>query len=188
VELFLVNYMAPAGGTLVLRTGWLGEVTLKGEQFVAEVRGLTQSLQQTVGEIYSATCRADLGDARCKVDLEDFTVTGAMTAVNGLYGFTDVSRMEDDSYFANGTVMFTSGPNDGLTVLVKEYVDKQFYFALPLRVSPGIGDTYSAVAGCDKTHRTCVARFDNIVNFRGEPFVPGTDKLLETSTTRSKWT
>jgi hypothetical protein len=41
------------------------------------------------------------------------------------------------------------------------------------------------VAGCDKELDTCIARFNNAVNFRGEPFVPGTDKILKTSATRS---
>lgn len=188
VTLFLVNYNAPEDGTLVLRTGWLGELTLKGGQFIAEVRGLTQSLQQSIGEIYSATCRADFGDARCKAELEDYTFSGAITAVNGLYGFSDSALTQVDGYFANGRVTFTSGANAGVTVLVKEFTDKQFYFALPLRRVPEEGDAYEAVAGCDKTHGTCHARFANIVNFRGEPFVPGTDKLLETSATRSSWT
>lgn len=31
--------------------------------------------------------------------------------------------------------------------------------------------------GCDKTVATCVARFGNIVNFRGEPYLPGMDLL-----------
>jgi hypothetical protein len=30
--------------------------------------------------------------------------------------------------------------------------------------------------GCDKTRATCVAKFSNILNFRGEPDVPGQDK------------
>jgi len=187
VELFLVNYLAPEDGTLVLRTGWLGEVTMKGGQFVAEVRGLTQTLQQPIGEIYSATCRAALGDARCKKDVADFTFAGTIDTVNGVYGFYDVGRSQGDGYFASGQVTFTSGVNAGVTVLVKEYVNKEFFFALPLRVAPAAGDAYMASAGCDKLHSTCRVRFDNIVNFRGEPYVPGTDKLLETSATRSHW-
>jgi uncharacterized phage protein (TIGR02218 family) len=47
------------------------------------------------------------------------------------------------------------------------------------------GDSYSLQAGCDKTLPTCITRFNNALNFRGEPFVPGTDKMLETSSTRN---
>ena len=45
------------------------------------------------------------------------------------------------------------------------------------------GDTFNAVAGCDKTFETCVAKFNNAVNFRGEPHVPGMDKMLATAAT-----
>jgi uncharacterized phage protein (TIGR02218 family) len=31
--------------------------------------------------------------------------------------------------------------------------------------------------GCDKRFETCVSRFGNAVNFRGEPHLPGNDLL-----------
>ena len=46
-----------------------------------------------------------------------------------------------------------------------------------------VGDTFNAIAGCDKTIGTCVAKFNNAVNFRGEPYVPGMDKMLSTAAT-----
>jgi hypothetical protein len=68
VRLFLVNWADPTMGALRLRRGWLGEVVLTEHgMFRTELRGLTQALQQEIGELYSAECRADLGDARCKV-------------------------------------------------------------------------------------------------------------------------
>jgi uncharacterized phage protein (TIGR02218 family) len=41
-----------------------------------------------------------------------------------------------------------------------------------------IGDQVRLVAGCDKTPETCHARFGNILNFRGEPHIPGNDKVF----------
>ena len=46
-----------------------------------------------------------------------------------------------------------------------------------------VGDTFNAIAGCDKTISTCIAKFNNAVNFRGEPYVPGMDKMLATAAT-----
>ena len=46
-----------------------------------------------------------------------------------------------------------------------------------------VGDTFHAVAGCDKSFPTCYNTFGNAVNFRGEPYVPGMDQLLTTSAT-----
>jgi hypothetical protein len=56
---------------VTLRRGWLGEVEAGDDgAFRAELRGLTQALQQRTGELYSPECRADLGDARCRVSIE----------------------------------------------------------------------------------------------------------------------
>ena len=42
------------------------------------------------------------------------------------------------------------------------------------------GDSFVAVAGCNRLPNTCSGKFDNIFNFRGEPNVPGIDRLLQT--------
>lgn len=68
VRMFAVNWADPAQGALRLRRGWLGEVVaLDDGTFRAELRGLAQPLQQTIGELYQPECRADLGDRRCGV-------------------------------------------------------------------------------------------------------------------------
>jgi hypothetical protein len=33
-------------------------------------------------------------------------------------------------------------------------------------------------AGCDKRLATCIERLANVLNFRGEPYVPGSDALM----------
>jgi uncharacterized phage protein (TIGR02218 family) len=47
-----------------------------------------------------------------------------------------------------------------------------------------VGDAFNAIAGCDKTIGTCAGKFANAVNFRGEPYVPGMDKMLATAVTQ----
>ena len=70
VRIFLVNWADLAQGVLRLRRGRLGEVIARDDgTFRAELRGLAQALNVTVGELYTPECRADLGDARCRVPL-----------------------------------------------------------------------------------------------------------------------
>jgi uncharacterized phage protein (TIGR02218 family) len=69
---------------------------------------------------------------------------------------------------------------------VKEFSSKQVVLALPMGKSIQVGDGFKIIAGCDKTHETCQAKFNNILNFRGEPYVPGVDALLTTAGTMSK--
>lgn len=185
LSIFMVDYSNPDGGQLHLKTGWLGEVTLRDGVFVVEVRGFSAALQQTVGEVYTHTCRAQLGDARCGKDLDAYRVTGMISAVDSQYAFTDADREEESGYFAYGSVTFTSGANSGLSMEVKEFSNGRFGLFLPMPHAMAEGDTYSAVAGCDKRFDTCISRFSNAVNFRGEPHVPGNDRIFETAATRS---
>lgn len=70
VRIFLVNWADPSMGSLRMRRGWFGEVVLTEQGvFRTELRGMTQALQQRIGELYSPECRADLGDHRCKVPI-----------------------------------------------------------------------------------------------------------------------
>lgn len=185
ITMFMVNYADPTMGKLHLKTGWLGEVTLQGGQFTAELRGISSRLQQAIGEVYTNTCRAKLGDVRCGVNLTSYTFTGSVTAVEAAHAFTDSSKTQASGYFSDGLITFTSGANAGLSMEVRDFSNKRFGLFLPMPSTITVGDTYAVIAGCDKQFSTCVAKFSNALNFRGEPHVPGTDKMLETSATRS---
>lgn len=69
VEMWLVNYLDLSLGVVKLRTGYLGEVSLKDDIYFAELRGLVQLLVHDLVEVTSPQCRADLGDHRCKVPI-----------------------------------------------------------------------------------------------------------------------
>jgi uncharacterized phage protein (TIGR02218 family) len=192
IEIFKVNYDDTSQGMLKLRRGWFGEVSFSKNHFIAEVRGLTQRLSQTIGELYMPSCRASLGDSRCKIILSDHTVSGTVTTSSGREGFTDSARTEDSGLFSYGIVTFTSGSNSGLSMEVKEYVKLaagggMVTLALPMSYSIAAADAYTLSKGCDKTFETCRTRFSNAINFRGEPHIPGIDRILETAGTRSQW-
>lgn len=186
IVIFMVNYLAPEAGRLHLKTGWLGEVTLRGNQFVAELRGISARLQQTIGEVYTRSCRAALGDARCGIDLGLFTFNGVVSAAETNFSFADSTKTQNNGYFAGGLITFTTGLNAGLSMEVRDFAATGFTLFLPLPHSINVGDIYVVSAGCDKQFDTCIRKFNNAINFRGEPHVPGTDKLLETSATRSR--
>lgn len=187
LEVFMVNYASPSDGKLPLRTGWLGEVRYTDGKFVAEVRGLTQRLQQRVGELYSPGCRADFGDSRCGINLAGVTTTGTLTGVTSRSTILDSARMEASGVFSFGRIAFTSGANNGIAMEIKHYTKGKIVLALPLPYPPQAGDTYTITQGCDKSFSTCSVRYSNAVNFRGEPHVPGLDRILETASTRSEW-
>lgn len=84
------------------------------------------------------------------------------------------------SLFDGGTLTMTSGQNAGFSQDVKSYVTGQLTLVLPLPYPASSGDTYTLVQGCGKDFFSdCRDRFDNVLNFRGEPYVAGLDKLLQ---------
>lgn len=186
IEIFIVNYEDLTQGKLVVKRGRLGEVTLNSQMFQAEVRGLTQHLSQTIGDVFSPSCRAILGDSKCKVALAGFTVSTTVSEVTNNQTFKATALTEAAGWYTGGEIEWTSGNNAGRKMEVKEFASTQVVLALPMGKSVSVGDGFDIIAGCDKTRETCQNKFSNIINFRGEPDVPGTDKLLTTAGTLDK--
>jgi uncharacterized phage protein (TIGR02218 family) len=181
VEIFRVNWKDAAQRVLV-RTGSLGEVKRAGRGFAAEVRGLAHYLQQPKGRLYQFTCDADLGDARCGVNLATpaFSGTGTVAAVSEARRFTASGLNSFASgWFSRGALTFTSGAAAGQKIEVKQHTSAAGVVTielwLPAREPLIAAQTFTITAGCDKHLDTCKAKFANTVNFRGFPHMPGND-------------
>lgn len=182
VSVFLLNYKDLTMGAIMLRTGWMGEVTVNQKgTFTTEVRGLTQALHTVFGDVYESSCDADLGDSRCKVNLAAITGPATVTHVTNSRIFRAVGIDAADGIFNYGGLKFTSGGNNGLLMEVKNYTQSnaQFEMFLSFPFPVQIGDTFTVYPGCNKTVEQCYLKFNNVVNFRGEPFIPGADKANE---------
>lgn len=186
VEIFKVNYKDLTQGRILEQRGRLGEVRLQKDTFVAELRGISQSLQQSFGQLYSPSCRAILGDSKCQVNLASFTFAATVTTVTSTLIFTADALTQAAGFFTEGFIEWTSGNNNGLKKEIKEFANKQVVLAEPMPFLIQASDTFNAIAGCDKTLSTCINTFNNVVNFRGEPHVPGTDAILKTAGTIDK--
>lgn len=105
----------------------------------------------------------------------DYTRSGTLTAATDNANFADSSLTDGDGYFNYGVITFTSGNNNGLSKEIKNHISAGGVIELfePMPFTVQIGDDYDIVAGCDKLLSTCKTRFDNVVNFGGEPHVPG---------------
>lgn len=183
VEIYRVNWASPEDRVL-MRSGNLGEVKRSGALFAAEVRGRAHTLQEPRGRLFQYACDADLGDARCKIDLDDaaYRGTGALVSVSSPRSFK-VSGLGAfaSGWFTHGLLTFTSGAADGQAVEVKQHarvagaVTIELWGRARLPLAPG--QTFVVTAGCDKRVATCRAKFANVANFRGFPHMPGNDFL-----------
>jgi uncharacterized phage protein (TIGR02218 family) len=177
IDIFVVNWADLSMGRVMLRRGWLGEVKRADNRFSAEVRGVANKLQQTAGKLYSRLCRTDLGSPECKVDLAPLTDELAVTAVAAGDTFT-VATGRPSGFYTFGKCTFLSGANAGASIEVLNHVSQSIQLFTPMPRPIAVGDQVRLVAGCDKTIETCHARFGNVLNFRGEPHIPGNDKVF----------
>ena len=118
VEIFRVNWQ-DVSQRLLMRSGSLGEVRRAGSAFSAEIRGLQHYLQQPKGRLFQYTCDADLGDARCGVDLTAtaYRATATIIAVATPRRFTFAGLTSDaHDFFTRGLAVFTSVPAAGTKI------------------------------------------------------------------------
>lgn len=178
VETWLVDWTNPET-RLLLDLGTIGEVRREGDAFVTELRGIADRLDAERGRTYRATCGADLGDARCRVDLSGWRTTGSVAATpEPAVLCATLAGGLDDGLFTGGRLTWTSGANSGLAADVRLQLGDliELWEAPPRAVASG--DAFALTAGCDKRLSTCRDRFGNAANFQGFPHMPGNDAVL----------
>ncbi len=181
VHQWLVNWSDVAMRHLIFK-GTIGEIRRGATAFEAELRGLSDALNQPIGRAYLKKCDRNLGDGKCRFD----TGQAGYFATETVVGVESNARLSlagleafENGWFTYGTLAWESGANAGTTQIIKEdrlsggFRNIELWQAAPLEVQPG--DAVRLVAGCDKTANTCRAKFNNFLNFRGFPHIPGED-------------
>jgi len=185
VTAWLVNWADVSERAMLFR-GAIGEVTRAAGAFTAELRGLTEALGIEQGRIYHPRCAAVLGDVRCRFDLGTngyaLEIAAETIAEGRVFDFASVAGFED-RWFEKGRFRVLSGAAAGLIGVIKN--DRvsgagartvELWQRLGAEVATG--DMVRLEAGCDKRADTCRLKFDNFLNFRGFPHIPGEDWLV----------
>jgi hypothetical protein len=160
VDVWRVDWRDPTHRVRVW-SGRLSEVTREGAAFRAELVSLKADLELPVGRVYQRGCDAEIGDARCGVDLT-------------------ASAFRGDGVIEEA-VGWSTGANAGAVARVVRHdagVDVELELAAAPRFAIEVGDAFVVTAGCDKSFAMCGARFANQDNFRGFPHMPGNDAVL----------
>ncbi|MCX7645470.1 MAG: DUF2163 domain-containing protein [Rhodobacteraceae bacterium] len=184
VRAWLVNW-ADVGQRVLQFRGTVGEVTRAGGAFQAELRGLTEALNQPQGRVYQRQCAAVLGDGQCRFDLTrpGYATERPVETVEAgrVFRFAAMAGF-DTRWFERGRLRILTGRAAGLVGVVKNDRAEgagrriELWEAIALPVAPG--DMVRIEAGCDKRAETCRLKFQNFLNFRGFPDIPGEDWLM----------
>lgn len=176
LAIFMTDWEAPGAATLLVARGELGEVSISGEGFEAELKGPTAVLDRPVVEQTSPECRASLGDKRCRVDMAGRTRLARLVACEGEVMTVDAFEPSANAY-GYGRLRWMGGANSGLASLVRSSAGDRVTLREAPAFVPAAGDLVELSEGCDRGLPTCVGRFGNAANFRGEPHLPGMDLL-----------
>lgn len=181
IAIYIVNYADLTMGDLKVRKGTLGQVKVQNGQFSAEIRGLSFYFGTAIGTTFGPTCRADLGDALCTVDIAALRQTGSVDTATDKRVFVPAAGLSpaDPGYFDGGVLTWTSGANDGFSMEVGTWdgTTVTLFESMPFAIAPG--DAFTIEPGCKKTVADCFGKFNNIVNMQAEPYLPGTMAILD---------
>lgn len=183
VRVMRVNYADLSQGAEKLKRGNFGEISLGDHSFNGEVRGITQRLQATLGDVVSPSCKASLFDTRCGVVATEgvwkFSGASVSTIVAAQRQFTVASLTQAAGFFEGGKVTWTSGLNAGLSKEIKAHTSGgNILLQEPMPYVISASDQGTFFAGCLKRGaEDCTTKFNNITRFRGFKDIPGQDKL-----------
>lgn len=179
-----VNYNDLTMGAEIVKRFIIGEISIGRAQFDAEFRGITQKLQQTLGDVVTPSCNANLFDARCGIPQTEGTwkfSNKAVTTATNQRQFTISSLSQAADFFTAGKVTFTTGLNVGLSMEIKQHSTGGMFIlqeVMPYAIS--VGDQMTVFAGCRKRADVdCRDKFNNIVRFRAFWKLPGQDQMYK---------
>jgi uncharacterized phage protein (TIGR02218 family) len=105
--------------------------------------------------------------------LENYKASGTVLEIissDCIVGNHRENRNGAVGYYKYGTIKFLSGKLRGITMQIKDEIDGKIYLLKNTKLIE-IGDSYEIFAGCNKTLSVCKKKFNNVVNFRGEPYI-----------------
>ena len=173
----LTDWQAPEAGHIVLARGELGSVEYDASGFRAELLSAKAVLTAPVAPRTSPTCRADFGGPGCTISLHRFTHEAVVQDIQGdgmVFAGIDAASAGE---FIFGRLRWTDGANAGLSRGITGTDGAALLPDEPLDAEAQPGDRALLYEGCDKRLATCSQRFGNVVNYRGEPYLPGNDLL-----------
>lgn len=128
---------------------------------------IQQSIQRRVPRIlYQTQCNWMLYDVNCTANKAAFTFAGHISAISGLDVTVPEAASKPDGYYNGGFFL------DGDTYIFIMTHIGQVLSVLALSPLVQVGDVVATTAGCDRTAATCAAKFANLDNFMGFPWIP----------------
>ena len=154
-------------------SGFVENITANGVLLEISVSSNVAKLNYSNSSLFSPICRECLGSAKCGIDLNQYKANGTVLQIisqDCIIGNHRENRSVPVGYYKYGTIKFLSGKLRGITIQIKNEVDGKIYLLKNTKLIE-VGDSYEIFAGCNKTLSVCKKKFNNVVNFHGEPYI-----------------
>lgn len=143
----------------------------------------------TPPNLIQSGCRFNLFDQGCTLVKSSFSFATSYASGGTGYGTTMTLAGNPSSaswwnaYMTTqqGTILFTSGLNEGLLYYIKQQVSLSPYVVVlsqPLLFQATGGDEVLVYPGCAKTIDACSLQYDNLIHIGAAPFVPNPEQAL----------
>lgn len=182
--LYRINYNdLTSGRHEIVMSGTLGQARVVGGlSAFCELRSISQKYKQSVCKVDSITCRATLGDSECGVNIAPLWANVTVTAVGSETDriFSATSALATDA-LKPGIVQWLTGANAGRSYEIEANTQSAgtvtASLTFPTAFPIVIGDTLKWRADCGKQFlRDCKNIYNNVLKFRGEPYIPVGDE------------
>lgn len=152
---------------------WSGQVenisVVKGTASIRVPSDLASALSADFPNVYfQGPCNHTLFDARCGIDVADWSATQEITVIDGKTITVDDVPDELDGLLIGGDALLPSGERRMIISQIGSIITINYPFA-----GAEVGDDLIIAAGCDLAHLgDCKTKFDNTQRFGGFPYIP----------------
>lgn len=169
---FIADWDSPVAGTLHQFEGTVAGVPFDGVECQLKVKSYLNDLNvEMPRNAWSPGCNNTLYDNACGVIRAAYAVSGVVQAGSTREVIKHILGAAS-GYYDYGVIEFQAGANAGSSRTVRMHTATDIRLAAPLGATPAAGDTFKIFPGCNRTRETCQNKFNNLIHFRGYPWIP----------------
>jgi uncharacterized phage protein (TIGR02218 family) len=173
---FMPTYGNTSNGTVIMFVGRVAEIDAGRSLATFSVNSHLELLTQPMPlNLYQSGCPNTLFDANCTLNMASYGVPGSVASGSTQNQINTNSISQASGYFSLGQLTFNTGANAGFSRTVQTHTDgspSTVSFISPFPSVPSPGDAFTIYPGCDKQQSTCSIKYNNLINFRGTPYIP----------------
>lgn len=116
-----------------------------------------------------------------RIGLGPAVATVARSRYEFTFNVSDFPGTYSDQFYRDGSIIWTTGANAGVVSAIADYrhSDRKIVLLMPTPFDITIGARGVVRVGCDGLLGTCRDKFQNVLNFGGDPYAPSVQQMIE---------